>query len=168
MQPKFKDPALPRYTEEPFPAYRYLPFVGNQPHPLRDPGGHSYGRDEEYLPGFVASDWCDCQLYLYGVDLFNYGYWWEAHEAWETVWLAAGPETEVGRAVQGLIQLAAAQLKRFTGSANGAQQLTVTGLEKLPPGERVYLGIELQAFSAEVQRCLNEDVGEYPQILLTR
>jgi len=96
MEPIFPDPAPPRYTETAFPAYRYLPFVPGIPHPRRDPAGHSYGHEEDYLPGFVADDWRDCHSFLYGIDLFNRGYWWEAHEAWEAVLLAAGQETPTG------------------------------------------------------------------------
>ncbi len=167
MEPLFKHPAPPRYTGIPFPAYRYLPFVGNQPHPRRDPGGHSYGKEEDFLPAFAAEDWRSCQPYLYGVDLFNTGYWWEAHEAWETVWLAAGPETPAGQFIQGLIQIAAAQLKRFTGESRGAQLLTEAGLVKLQVTEPRYLGIEVKPFAKEVQRCLDEDSGEFPQLQLS-
>jgi hypothetical protein len=46
----------------------------------------------QYLPAFTPEDWRSCDLYLYGIDLFNHGYWWEAHEALEDVWLAAGIE----------------------------------------------------------------------------
>lgn len=43
--------------------------------------------------------------------MFNAGRWWEAHEAWEPLWLrAAGPERHF---LQGLILLAAALHKRW-------------------------------------------------------
>ena len=65
-------------------------------------------------------DWQSCELYLYGIDLFNYGYWWEAHEALETVWHAAGQKSTLcGTFIQGLIQLAGAQLKRFIAEPGG-------------------------------------------------
>ncbi|MCF6180357.1 MAG: DUF309 domain-containing protein, partial [Geopsychrobacter sp.] len=104
MDSTFSPPVLKRYTERPFPAYRYLPFQPGMAHPRNDPGGHSYAEEEEYLPPFAIADWPDCVSYLYAVDLFNHGYWWEAHEAWEAVWLAAGQTSEGGRFVQGLIQ----------------------------------------------------------------
>ena len=159
--------APPRYTRRPFPPYRYLPFQeeGSLPHPRNDPAGHSYGADEDYLPHFTPDDWTDCELYLYGIDLFNFGYWWEAHEALETVWLAAGgTSTRCGIFVQGLIQLAAAQLKRFVGSMRGAQSLTEAGCEKLAVVEGVYLGIEVAALISDAQRCLKENRGQFPTI----
>lgn len=169
MEPIFTKPDLPRYTGRPFPAYRYLPTRSGAtlPHPRNDPAGHSYHAEEEYLPAFTPDDWRHCELYLYGIDLFNHGYWWEAHEALEGVWLAAGQrETLCGRFVQGLIQLAGAQLKRFMAEPRGAQSLTVAGIEKISEVEGVYLGIEVGALMAEVERCLREDRGEFPRIEL--
>ena len=137
---------VPRYTSRPFPPDRYPPFHGSSsmPHPRTDPDGHSYDEEEAYLPHFTAKDWNDCELFLYGVDLFNHGYWWRAHEAWEAVWLAAGhKQTVCGRFIQGLIQLSGAQLKRFMGEMRGAQSLTDAGCEKLLEVEGRYLGIML-------------------------
>jgi len=166
MEPEIPHPDLPRYTQTPFPAYRYLPFQADMPHPRRDPAGHSFGKEEEYLPGFSTEDWRNCQPYLYGIDLFNHGYWWEAHEAWETLWFAAGQQTETGHFIQGLIQAAAAQLKRFMNEERGAQKLTASSIAKLTLNEGIFLGIEIESFSAKLQRCLQEDRGEFPQIYL--
>ncbi len=157
---------IPRYCDTPFPAYRYLPFSG-MPHPRYDPQGHSYGADEEYLASFCSDDWRSCQPYLYGVDLFNFGYWWEAHEAWEAVWHAAGKQTRAGNFVQGLIQISAAQLKRFMQEDRGAQTLTASGLAKLAVAEGVYLGIDVTSFSAMVESCLQQADHSYPRIQLS-
>lgn len=166
MEPIFSSPDLPRYTKEVFPAYRYLPFHPGMPHPLHDPDGHSYAREEEYLPSFKVEGWRTCHPYLYGIDLFNFGYWWEAHEALEVVWLAAGRETRTGQFVQGLILLAAAQLKRFMGEERGAKLLTEKGVEKLSVAEGVYLGVEVGCLIAEAERYLQENRGDFPGIKL--
>ena len=166
MEPIFTKPELSRYTQRSFPPYRFLPFRPDIPHPRNDPQGHSYGEEDEYLSSFTEADWHDCEPYLYGVDLFNHGYWWEAHEAWETVWLAAGRETQEGKFVQGLIQLAGAQLKRFTAVPRGAHQLTESGVAKLAVAKGVYLGIEVALLMTEIRRCLEEDAGVYPRIEL--
>ncbi len=166
MVPTFTRPELPRYSQRPFPPYRYLPFT-SLPHPRNDPDGHSYHEDEDYVPHFSATDWTDCEPYLYGIDLFNRGYWWEAHEALETVWLAAGQKSTVcGKFVQGLIQLAGAQLKRYIGDPRGAQKLTGAACEKLVVVEGFYLGIEVAALVDEAQRCLLENRDEYPSVML--
>ncbi|HAD03325.1 MAG: hypothetical protein A2091_13405 [Desulfuromonadales bacterium GWD2_61_12] len=169
MEPLFIKPDLPRYSQRPLPPYRYLPVADAvaQPHPRVDRAGHSYGQDEEYLPGFTPDDWATCEIYLYGIDLFNHGYWWEAHEAWETVWLAAGQRsTRCGTFVQGLIQLAGAQLKRFIHEPVGAQSLTEHGCAKLARVAGVYLGIDVAALIAAARRCLREDREEFPRIEL--
>jgi len=161
--------APPRYTRRPLPPYRHLPFQGRAtlPHPRNDPAGHSYDADEEYLPQFTPDDWSTCEPYQYGVNLFNHGYFWAAHESWEAVWLAAGGrETRCGGFVQGLIQLDAAQLKRCIGDARGARSLTQAACEKLPGDTATYLGIDVALLVAEEKRCLHEDRGEFPHITL--
>lgn len=83
-----------------FPPYAYLP--GRHPHPVRDTDGHSFG--------VQAHD--DTQEVYWGVDLFNAGFYWEAHEAWEPLWRAA-PRTSAEHILfKALILLAAAGLKR--------------------------------------------------------
>jgi len=162
-------PNLPRYTQRPFPPYRYRPFVkgSSMPHPRNDPAGHAYNEEEEYLAHFSPEEWRDCEPYLYGIDLFNHCYWWEAHDALEAVWLAAGQKSSLcGRFVQGLIQVAGAQLKRLTDEQRGAQSLTTAGCEKLSLAEGIYLGIEVSALTDAAKRCLKEDRGEFPRIVL--
>lgn len=159
----------PRYTQRPFPPYRYIPFQGKatHPHPRNDPAGHSFSADEEFLSHFAPDDWTNCEPYLYGIDLFNYGYWWEAHEALEVVWLAAGDRsTRCGIFVQGLIQLAAAQLKRVIGSERGAQSLTEAGCEKIAVAEGIFLGIDVARLMSEARHCLREGGKEFPHIIL--
>lgn len=53
--------------------------------------------------------------YLYGIDLYNGTYWWEAHEVFEGFWHAYGRSTPAGNFFQALIQCAAANLKRELG-----------------------------------------------------
>ncbi len=169
MEPTFSKPDLPRYTKRPFPTCRYLPSQAGDrhPHPRKDPGEDSCAWETLPLKRFTPDDWRICEPYLYGIDLFNHGYWWEAHEIFETVWLAAGQRSTVcGQFVQGLIQLAAAQLKRLIEEPRGAQSLTQAGIEKLSQVEGIYLGIEVAPLIVDVQRCLHEDRGEFPRIEL--
>ena len=41
--------------------------------------------------------------YLYGIDLYNWTYWWEAHEVFEAFWHAYGRRTPAGNFFQALI-----------------------------------------------------------------
>ncbi|MEM9457469.1 MAG: DUF309 domain-containing protein [Myxococcota bacterium] len=111
---------LPRYCgARPFPAYAYFP--GEGPHPTRSPQGHSYGRDPE--PSSSAFEW--------GVDLYNHGYPWEAHEAWENLWRAASPGSADAVFFRGLIQCAAACLKVRVGRHEAARRLGARALEHI-------------------------------------
>ena len=65
-----------------------------------------------------------------GADLFNRGLHWEAHEAWEELWLALDDEPRLF--VQGLIQVAAAGHKAFVQrQPRGCVKLLTTALDKL-------------------------------------
>jgi predicted metal-dependent hydrolase len=61
-------------------------------------------------------------MYLRGIDFFNHGYYWEAHEAWENLWHAAGRRGPVAEFLKGLIALAAAGVKAREGRAAGVKQ----------------------------------------------
>lgn len=112
--------ALKRLSSLPLPEYRFVP--GRHPHPTRSPDGH----------GVVAAASLDPdQAWLYGVDLFNTRYFWEAHEAWEKVWHAA-PDGSRGREiVKGLIQIAAGLLKLHLGNEAAARRLAARGATRI-------------------------------------
>lgn len=139
----------PRYTDRPFPPYRFVP--GKAPHPTRDPDGHSYNKQPEQLVSFKPGDWQSCQEYLYAIDLFNHEYWWESHEALEAVWVAAGRRTMTGLFIQGLIQIAVAHLKWFQGFNDVANHMASKGLEKMKGIKDIYLGIDVEAFRSDVK-----------------
>ena len=111
---------IPRLVPEwPFPGYAYLP--GQFPHPTRDPKGHSFGKGLEHVPPPDPKRWQKCRLYLYGIDLLNHGYYYEAHEAWEVLWHACGRKGVTADFLKGLIKLAAAGIKARTGRTEQAQ-----------------------------------------------
>jgi Domain of unknown function (DUF309) len=95
----------PRWLpQKSLPPYAYLP--GNNPHPVRDPTGHSY--HVEPIP-VAAEAPLISGAFLWGLDLFNHGYYWEAHESWEGLWqVADGP---LRMLFKGLILLSAAGVK---------------------------------------------------------
>ena len=142
------DPRCPRYCPRPFPRYAFVP--GKTLHPRRHPQGHSYGRLEPKAAGFLPVDWHRSEDYLYGVDLYNFGYWWECHEVFEALWHAVGQKTEQGNFFQALIQLAAANLKRSIGAHVSAEKLLRAGLARLQSVPPVYLGLDVRAFVQEV------------------
>ncbi len=114
--------AVPRLlpTAE-FPEYTYVPGTG-VPHPFRDPRGHSHQRKNRTSKPLQPEQWAENRHYLLGIELFNRGYYWEAHEEWERLWRVSGPETPVGRFLKGLIKLAAAGVKVREKSIHGVRR----------------------------------------------
>lgn len=108
----------PRYLpDRALPPYSYV--TGLAPHPTSDPAGHSYGRHEPTAAPLDEATWRTNPAYLYGLDLFNHGYYWEAHEAWESLWHASGRSGPTADFLKGLIKLAAAGVKAREGRAAG-------------------------------------------------
>jgi uncharacterized protein len=102
-----------------FPPYSYL--SGLHPHPVTDPAGHSYGENLlaiELDPG----RWAECDRYLWAIDLFNHGYYWEAHEAWESLWVGCGRHGTTADFLKSLIKLAAAGVKLREGKPHGVRR----------------------------------------------
>ena len=145
--------SVPRYCpRRAFPAYRYVP--GLQPHPRRDPAGHSYKATPRprRQPPWDPAAWRVLDDWLYGVDLFNAFFFWEAHEEWEGLWAAQPRSSPAAQTLQGLIQLAAALLKVHLGSLDGAISLSRDGLAKLAAVGRIapeMLGLDLDATVAD-------------------
>jgi hypothetical protein len=153
----------PRYApSRPFPSYAYLP--GRDPHPHSDPRGHSYRVDRAPpSPYFAAADWRDNDDYLFGIDLYNAGYLWEAHEVWEGLWNAAKHDPVQAEFLQALIQCAAAALKVRMGQPNGLKKLSELALARL---ERVakdargdYMGLDVRAFIDDFRRFATSGPG---------
>jgi hypothetical protein len=98
------------------PPYTYVP--GRAPHPITDPAGHSHGCDEVEV-SFSADQWELCEEYRFGFDLFDNGFYWESHEAWEAAWHAVGRRGWVADHLKALIKLAAAMVKHKEGRPEG-------------------------------------------------
>jgi 4a-hydroxytetrahydrobiopterin dehydratase len=49
--------------------------------------------------------------FLYGIDLFNHGYFWETHEVFELLWNQVGKKNKIANVLQSVIFFAAALLK---------------------------------------------------------
>ena len=163
---------LLRYLpDRPFPAYAYLP--GRDPHPTRDPRGHSHGARVETATYLPADRWNENEEYLFGVDLYNHGYLWEAHEAWESLWHLAKGDAEQAGFLQGLIQCAAASLKVPMGQPNGLAKLAEIGTSRLEAVARSagphFMGLDVPAFVSAFRafaRSSPASADERPKILL--
>ena len=164
MNPQFTDSDIPRYTDRALPSYRHLPF--QNAHPFLDKGGHSYGEKLTPPEDFNPDNWENHEEYLYCIDLFNNGFWWEAHERLKYLSMATGQESETGQFIRGIIQISAALLKHFMGEDGGAQTLAKMGIETLEKTGGNTLGIETETLINQVRECLQSEEGKYPRISL--
>jgi hypothetical protein len=140
---------VPRLVpDESFPPYAYIP--GRFPHPTGDPAGHSFGTNPGLPPRVEPDQWQTCRPYQYGIDLFNNGYYWESHVAWESLWLACGREGTVADFLKGLIKLAAAGVKAREGRPEGvrthsrrAAELFRSVARSTVPNNNLFMGLQV-------------------------
>ncbi len=127
----------PRYcTGVPLPPYRYLP--GKNLHP-----------DEGHLPQMGN------QAFLYGVDLYHAGFFFEAHEAWESIWLTLNKLDLRRTMLMGLIQNSAAMLKLALGQSDPARQLSRRAfhyIDTVSQQEPLCMGLQILTLLKEMQR----------------
>src|SRR5262245_41358414 len=119
-------------TQRPLPPYTYVP--GRTPHPVSSPEGHMRG----HAPLDVGDParWWNGEAFRTGLTLFNHGYYWEAHEAWEAVWKALPRNGTDSLFVKGLIKLAAGGVKCMEGNVAGAQRHFRRSVELINAGAR--------------------------------
>lgn len=163
-EPSPFDPAWPRWSRARFPPYRFVP--GRSPHPRRDRGGHGYGAPEPRAIAVDPAAWATCELWLFGVDLYSHAYFWEAHEAFEALWNGAGRSGAQALFFQGLIQIAASELKRFMGAESSARALGERGLSRLREAPARYMGMDVASFVREVEARLAGELARAPLIVI--
>lgn len=162
------EPAIPvlpiRYTSHPFPPYAYVPRM--HPHPFSDVKGHSHGQvAAEIDPGDVTAL---RQAHLWAVDLFNHGFYWESHEAWESLWHAFGRTGVRADFVKGLIKLAAAGVKAREGKPSGVQRHARRAAELFQTcaADREFLAIHEFGLSAERLEGQSRVTAEQPATIV--
>lgn len=152
------------------PPYTHIPGV--TPHPIRDPAGHSYAEPRslaDILKVTPSSD--DLTLhnlsaqseFSWAVKLFNAGYYWEAHEAWESLWHRAGRSGLTADYLKGLIKLAAAGVKLREHNAAGVERHAQRACELfravengIPPGSDLELDSALPRLIALAERIRHQ------------
>ncbi len=160
LQPKPSQLALaPRYAPElSFPAYSYV--TGKFPHPVSDPLGHSFGHPAGLAQRPFSETWRVSVEYRFGIDLFNYGYYWEAHEAWEALWHACDRHSEAADFFKCLIKLAAAGVKAREGRPIGVTRHIARAVELLAlvrgqsrPQSLRYFGLDLDELARNLSHA---------------
>lgn len=155
----------PRYSTRAFPPYRFVP--GRHPHPTGSPGGHSYlppGHGEPLVRFVRPEDWRKSEEYLYGCDLYNHAFWWEAHEAWEGLWHLPERGSVQRNFLQGLIQVSACHLKLRLGHMDGVARLRETSGTYLrgvcdQVGHESFMGLGVAEFLVAVDKYYDAVCG---------
>lgn len=139
-------PDWPRYSSGSFPPHRFVPGLTPRPRAARDsPAVPAHGP-------WSPEDWRTLEPYLYGVDLYNFAFWWEAHEALEVLWHAAGRTTVHARFVQGIIHVSAANLNLYRGHLEAGRRQARRGALRLSRRSgRIWMGIEVDDFVEQVE-----------------
>ena len=110
--------------------------------------------------------------FLEGVRHFNACEFWEAHESWETIWLAA--ESDAEQFLQGMIQIAAAYHHVKRGTYRGAIRLFDAGLRRLQPFAPGYSDLDrtdVETAAGKLREALaggRTDEIQFPKLKLLR
>ena len=108
----------------------------------------------QYGPATEAplSDPAHTDPFLHGIEQFNTGRFFEAHETWEELWLRS-PEPDK-TFLQGIIQIAAAFHHYSRGNTRGAKNLLRAGLQRLNNFPDAHHAIALSSLRAQAQSWL--------------
>lgn len=119
----------------------------------------------------VPDNWSTHALYQHGVDLYNHGYFWEAHEAWESLWHLCPRASGERLLLQGLIQLAAAHLKRRQLDLLRGSRLVHSAVARLRTAASLsgdpLLGIDVERLcQAATEHAIARDLCPWPLLRL--
>jgi uncharacterized protein len=132
------------------------------PHPQSDPAGHSYGHPDDPPDPLTELNGNSNAAWLWAIDLFNHGYYWEAHEVWESLWHVAGQRGGTADFLKGLIKLAAAGVKAREGNAEGVRRHAARARELFTPFRgTVRFGLEVDELLAAA-----EEIGRDADLLM--
>ena len=103
-----------------------------------------------------------------GIENFNTGRFWHAHEDWEDLWKSLKPnaEQELIDGVQGIIQIAAMLLNHQRRKARGVTNLWTKASAKLEPVKGGLFGIDIESLS-EDSEPFHRDVEQFSLDALT-
>ena len=98
-----------------------------------------------------------------GIELFNNGSYWGAHEAWEAVWQRKSDNSRIF--FQGMIQIAAGMHQLGRGIFHGADKHFRNAFWKLEPFPENCLGINVKELLTNVHLLHSEILRLGPQRL---
>lgn len=112
---------------QPLPSHAYVPGINDR---------HAENAFDEIrhtaIEGYDANQLAQCKAFQAGLLFFHHGYYWEAHEVLEPVWMALPADSTEKKFVQGLIQLANGRLKLKMGRHKAALRLVAKARALMP------------------------------------
>lgn len=94
-----------------------------------------------------------CDAFVAGLQLIDEGFFWEAHEVLEPVWMALDEGSAERRLVQGLIQIANGELKAAMGRPKAALRLSRIARGLIPArGSGSLMRLDPEALHGRIDR----------------
>lgn len=114
---------IKRYSDQTFPPYTHKPGVTVHPN---KPGGHLEQSGEPKASTENAQE-----LFFFGIDLFNFEYFWESHIYFEALWHFEGRKNGEADFLKALIKFSAAGVKQEMDSLEASLGHFQRGIELL-------------------------------------
>ncbi len=132
-----------RYSIFELPETRFLPGSGSRPE---------------------AQDIPLDQAFPFGIDLFNHGCWWEAHEVWEDVWLGQLLQSLDRLGMELLIGAANLNLKIELGKVKASLRLQTKVGQQMEEwqgrGGRTLFGVNILSWYDEYTAYIDHVLGQ--------
>ncbi len=111
---------------------------------------------------FNQHDHDEAAIFREGIELFNDGEWFEAHESWEDIWhMASGPRKLF---YQGLIQCAVTIEHMRRGNPRGVVTVFDSAMTKFQGLPNPYMGIDWVRLTEDIRRMVDA-VRQLPSAL---
>jgi hypothetical protein len=129
-------------------------FESNESSKAQPPAaGETQPRPSEYVAGQAFAG-AYPREYLQGIEDFNAGSYFDAHEIWEEIWLRSSGDTKLF--YQMLIQAAVGLHHYERGNARGARGMYANVTEKLNRLPSIFMSLDLVDFGKQFNVALSE------------
>lgn len=157
-------PAYRRYCVQPLPATAYLPSRhSHDGHAATPPNLNTVTHETPCEP----KHWATCTPYLYAVDLYNAGYWFEAKSLWQEMAEKMGNTPDQYHFLTGLRHAADALLSRRMGWRSAVAQARGRCAHVLSQlATEPYMGLEVRLWRTQLDRCLRPGGMDFPRMEL--
>jgi uncharacterized protein len=132
---------IPRLSKISLPPYCFKKHTS--PHPTQHPDGHFRERETYNCPRLAENNWRDCEGYLFALDLFSQGYFWECHEVLEDLWHSVDNDSPVHHYLQAFIQCTVTHWQASSGRISAARNILRRIPRHVDRAEGLALGLSI-------------------------